>query len=175
MPSSTDATRRAVRYTMTVDDLVDGQRLLQRQFRQFGAALGAGIGIIGIALALTGNTTTGAPMIVLGLLDVALLLAGRPVERLGMRRRAAPLIGKDCEVRLTDSEVVFKNGATRGEIGWSDLTGIREDGHTVGLASGGALRLGIPKRAFDSEIDLAAFRREALARITAAQAGATAR
>jgi hypothetical protein len=159
---------------MTLDDLVDGQRLVQRQFRQFGAIFGAGMTIIGIGLAFTGDTVTGATLIVLGILDLALLLAGRPVERLGMRRRAAPLIGNDCEVKLTDSAVVFKNGATRGEIGWSDLTGIRQDAHTVGLASGGALRLGIPKRAFDSEADLAAFQTEAVARITAAQAGATA-
>jgi hypothetical protein len=161
-----------VRYMMTVDDLVDGQRLVQRPLRRFGAVLAAVLAIGGVALALMGDTVLGAVLIFDGILVLAILVAGRPAERFGMRRRAARLIGNECEVSLTDSVVTFRCGGTKGEIGWSDLTGIREDAHTLGFASGGVLRLGIPKRAFASEADLAAFRRRALARISSAQVGA---
>jgi YcxB-like protein len=161
----------SVQYTMTADDLVDGQRLAQRPFRRLVAGLGAVLCISGLGLILTGSAGLGAGLILLGSVDLAILAAGRPLERFGMRRRASPLIGSECEVSLTDGAVLFRNGGTKGQIPWSDLTGIAEDPHTLALASHGVLRLGIPKRAFDSDTALDAFRREAIARISVAQAG----
>jgi hypothetical protein len=164
----------SVQYTMTADDLVDGQRLAQRPFRRFAATLAAGLGIAGLGLMFSGSLGFGAGLILLGSLDLAILMAGRPLERFGMRRRASRLIGSECEVSLTGEAVLFRSGGTHGQIAWSDLTGIAEDPHTLALASGGVLRLGIPKRAFGSGADLDAFRREAIGRIAAAQAGAAA-
>ena len=159
-----------VQYTMTADDLVDGQRLAQRPFRRLVAALGVALSISGLGLFLSGTAGFGGGLVLLGLLDLAILVAGRPLERFGTRRRASRLIGSECEVSLTDGAVLFRNGGTNGQIAWSDLTGIAEDHYTLALASGGVLRLGIPKRAFHADADLDAFRREAVARISVAQA-----
>jgi YcxB-like protein len=160
----------SVQYTMTADDLVDGQRLAQRPFRRFEAAVGAVLGISGLGLILSGSPGLGGGLILLGSVDLAILAAGRPLERFWMRRRASPLIGSECEVSLTDDGVLFRHGGTNGHIAWSDLTRIAEDPRTLAFASGGVLRLGIPKRAFRSDADLDAFRREAIGRMAAAQA-----
>ncbi len=163
-----------VRYALTVDDLVDGQRLVQRRFRMFVALVGIVFAIAGVGIVVAGNIFLGGITIIYGVVDLAILQAGRPIERFGMRRRAARLIDSPSEVSLTGSAVHFRYGETTGEIAYSDLTGVREDAKTFGLASASALRLWIPKRAFGSEDTLTAFRQQVLASITAAKTGAAA-
>jgi hypothetical protein len=58
---------------------------------------------------------------------------------------------------------------SNGFIAWSSFTGTREDSRTFALVSGGITRLGIPKRAFRSRQEAAAFRDEAARRIEAAR------
>lgn len=157
-----------IRYTMTLDDLVDGSRLVQRSFRRFVTAIGAVVGIAGFALVLTSPGWLGFAMIGYGLLDLALIWV-RPLERLLMRRRVARLVGNECEVAVTESGLSFTQGGVQGEIAWSALTGISEDAKTLAVVSGGVARLGMPKRAFGSETNLAAFRKEITVRIEAAK------
>ncbi len=156
-----------IEYTMTLDDLVDGTRLVQRAFRRFVTAVGVIVGLTGISMVVTSPGWLGFAMIGYGLLDLAMIWT-RPLERLLMRRRVARLVGNECEVAVTASGLLFVNGGVHGEIGWSALTGIREDARTLAVVSGGVARLGIPKRAFGSEADLAAFRNEITSRIEAA-------
>ncbi len=161
-----------ISYTMTVDDLVDGGRLVQRPLRRFAIMLGVVACIAGAGLVLAGDRVLGAAAVIYGLLDLAIMVAGRPMERFAVRRRAGRLIGNECDVGLGARAVTFRNGGASGEIAWSELTGIREDARTIGLATGGALRLGIPKRAFASQAELATFRQQVSSRIEAGQTGA---
>jgi hypothetical protein len=86
-------------YTMTLDDLVDGSRLLQRSFRRFATVLGAGIGVAGVILALTSGGWLSVAMIGYGLLECGARLGATPrasaaeaasssVGRRGVRRRS---------------------------------------------------------------------------------------
>lgn len=157
-----------IHYTMTLDDLVDGNRLVQRAFRRFVTAVGVVVGLAGVALVLISPGWLGFAMIGYGLLDLALIWA-RPLERFLMRRRVARLVDNECAVAVTASGLSFVNGGVHGEVAWSALTGIREDARTLAVVSGGVARLGMPKRAFGSEADLAAFRNEITSRIEAAK------
>ncbi len=160
-----------IRYTMELDDLVDGSRLLQRSFRRFVTAIGVFVWMVGVVLVLTSPGWLGFALIGYGLLDLALIWL-RPFERFFMRRRVARLVGSRCEVALTEGGLYFMQGGVTGQIAWSALTGIREDAKTLAVVSGGVARLGMPKRAFGSEASLAAFRDEIRARIETAE-GAT--
>lgn len=155
-----------LRYTMTLDDLVDGARLVQRSFRRGATILGVVVAIAGVVV--VSDSSLGLAMIGYGVLDLALIWA-RPVERFLLRQRVARLIGNKCEIALTDDALRFRQGGVNGEIAWSALTGIREDARTLALVSGGVARMGIPKRAFGSEAHLAAFRRQVAAKIASAQ------
>ncbi|HEV8404143.1 MAG TPA: YcxB family protein [Candidatus Limnocylindrales bacterium] len=157
-----------IHYTMTLDDLVDGNRLVQRTFRRFVTAVGLIVGVLGVMLLVTSPGWLGVAMIGYGLLDLVLVWT-RPIERLLMGRRVARLVGNECEVAVAADGLSFADGGVRGEIAWSALTGLREDGRTLAVVSGGVARLGIPKRAFGSEADLAAFRTEVTSRIEAAK------
>ncbi len=157
----------AIRYVLTLDDLVDGNRFVLRTFR----LLVTGIGIVALAASAILWGSGGGPVVSVaalgyGVLDLALLWA-RPIERLLLRRRVARLVGNECEVAVTDQALAFRQAGMKGEFAWTDLTGVREDGRTIAVVSGGVTRMGIPKRVFGSAAELADFRRAVLARINA--------
>jgi hypothetical protein len=156
-----------LRYTMTLDDLVDGDRLVMKSFRRGVTVIGVLLIVLGVALVLSGEGTLGLPLVAIGLVDFALMWA-RPIERLLLRRRVARVIGDECEIGMTDDALTWTQGRTNGVIAWSAVTGVREDAHTLALISGGVVRMGLPKRAFGSDAEAALFREHVLAQIAAA-------
>ena len=157
-----------LRYAMTLDDLVDGNRFVSRPIRRFGTLMGAVVGTAGVAVLITSPGWLGLAMIVYGLLDLALLWF-RPLERLLLRRRVAQLVGNDCEVSVTEDALAFRQAGMTGEFAWSTLTGLREDSRTLAVVSGGVVRMGIPKRVFNSESEAVAFRQVLATKIADAQ------
>jgi hypothetical protein len=162
-----------LRYTMTLDDLVDGNRLVLKSFRRLVTIIGVLLIGAGVALVVSGSGTLGLPLVAIGLVDIALMWA-RPVERSLLRRRVARVIGDECEIGMTDDALTWKQGSTNGVIAWSALTGVREDAHTLALISGGVVRMGLPKRAFSSDAEVLLFRDQVLTQIAAAHPTATA-
>ena len=146
-----------VRWTMTLDDLVDGNRLLMGSFRRFVTSIGVAAVAVGIVLFFAVPGWLGPAAIAYGVLDLGLLWF-RPIERLALRRRVSKLIGEGCEVVASQDGLAFRQSGMDGNVAWSSLTGIREDSHTLAVMSGGVARLGIPKRAFASAEEARAFR-----------------
>ncbi len=158
-----------IRYTMTRDDLVDDIRFVQPALFRLVTAIGVVVGLAGVGFVfLISPAWLGFAMIGYGLLDLALVWL-RPMQRLLMRWRMARLDGDECEVEVTTSGLSFVNGGVKWEIAWSALTGIREDARILAVESRGVARLGIPKRAFASLVDLAAFRTQITSSIEAAK------
>ncbi len=146
-----------VRYTMTLDDLIDGNRLVQRSFRWFITAIGVVVGLAGVAVLIASPGWLGLALVGYGALDLALLWL-RPLEAALIRRRVASLVGDECEAAITEDGLAYVQGDSRVTFAWSALTALREDRRTLAVTSGGVVRMGIPKRAFESDTHLAAFR-----------------
>ncbi len=94
----------AIRYVLTLDDLVDGNRFVLRTFR----LLVTGIGIVALAASAILWGSGGGPVVSVaalgyGVLDLALLWA-RPIERLDTEERPERREGAPAGWRPPDVE-----------------------------------------------------------------------
>ena len=169
MPSSRTATPAdmIVRWTTTLDDLVDGSHLTASGLRRIVAIVGIVAIAWGVLIVLTGDRVFGIFLLAYGLLDFA-VIGFRPVERALIGRRVRHLVGRPCVVELSADAITIRQAGATGKLGWAALTGVREDGRTIALMTGRAVRFGIPKRAFATPEAAAAYRDEILRRIEAA-------
>lgn len=158
-----------VRWTMTLDDLVDGNWFVQRPLRLLATAIGVAAIAAGAVLTVAGPGWIGPAVIAYGFIDLALGWF-RPLQRLMLRRRVAALVGKPCEVVATNDGLAFRQPDSDATFAWSSLTRTMEDARTLAVVSGGVVRMGIPKRAFGSSQEAITFRDEIASRIKGAQA-----
>ena len=175
MPSPRSATPAdtIVRWTTTLDDLVDGSHLTASGLRRIVKVVGIVALAFGAFSIVAGDPGFGAFLVLYGLLDFT-VIGSRPVERVLISRRVRHLVGRPCVVEITADAVVIRQAGATGRLGWAALTGVREDAQTIALMTGRAVRFGIPKRAFATPEAAAAYRDEIVRRIDAA-AGAEAR
>jgi hypothetical protein len=156
------------RFTLTEQDLVDAARLSARPLFRLVAVLGGIVFVLGLALILAGVESSVAPAaVVAGPLAVVLARVGY-VSPWAVRRRAAALIGAECQLSVTDEGVAYRQPGISGEIRWSALTGTIEDARMLFLMQGGVHRFGLPKRVFGSAAALEAFRAAVSAGIASA-------
>lgn len=146
-------------FTVTLEDVRDSRRVQQRELVML-----AGSALIGIGLLvwwLAGNPGG----VILAVLGVLMFLEWQwPIfDRWFDRRRLS--VGSTCEVWLDETGIRWRQGRagafeTTGQLDWSYVTGIREDGRALVVMDGRAPRVGIPKSAFKSPESLTAFRNE---------------
>ena len=140
-----------VSFTITLDDLVDSQRLSSRKVAiASGALVAFGLGIFALGSAV------GLVAAVLALL--ALLEWRFPtVDRWLLRRRFAARIGAEVEFWTDERGIEYRQTGFSGHIDWATITSIKEDARSLTLMQGGLRLMGIPKRAFGSDDAAAAF------------------
>lgn len=144
---------------MTLDDLVDGVWFPMRSLRILVTAIGIAAVVGGALLTITRTGWIGPGAIAYGLVDLA-LVQFRPLQRLLLRRRVVALVGKTCEVVLSEHGLTYQQPDSNATFAWSSITGTKEDSHILAVVSGGVIRMGIPKRAFSSDQEAAEFRAE---------------
>jgi hypothetical protein len=163
----------AVRWTTTLDDMVDGTHLTAVTARRVMALVALGVMVWGALSIVTGDAGFGAFLLAYSAFSFG-MLAFRPLERALLGRRVRHLVDRPCVVSLTDDGLSIRQGDGSGTLPWNVITGVREDGRTLLLVSSRAGRFGIPKRAFASPEAAAAFRDEILRRAAEAEAVGTA-
>jgi hypothetical protein len=169
-PRSARNAPTAVRWTTTVDDLVDGSHLTAVGLRRI-------VSVLGVAALAWGLYTIVADDIAFGLFlaAYAALTVGmvywRPLERVIVGWQARPLVGRECEASITPAGVAVRQGSAVGVLVWRELTTVREDDRTVLVVAGKAARFSVPKRAFASPEDAAAFRDDVRAMISRPKSG----
>ncbi|MFN8628995.1 MAG: YcxB family protein [Chloroflexota bacterium] len=161
-----------VRWTTTLDDLVDGSHLTAVGLRRIVTVVGVLAVAWGVYTLVSGDVVFGLFLSAYAVLTLGMIYF-RPLERVIVGWQARPLLGRECEVATTAGGVAIRQGTARGVLAWVELTGIREDARTILLVAGRAARFGIPKRAFDSPAAADAFRDEVLARVAAAAEAAS--
>ena len=154
-----------VRWTTTLDDLVDSSHLMAGGLRRVVALVGVAAGAWGVLTIASGDVAFGVFLVGYGLVDLALVFV-RPVERALLGRRARHLVGRAWEVAATDDGLALRQAGATGTLGWAAITSIREDARTIVVVSGRSVRYGIPKRAFASPEAAAAFRDALVTRIS---------
>jgi hypothetical protein len=135
----------AINFTVSVDDIVDTQRLATRKY-----ALGAGLLslLLGLGIAVVVHP---AGLVVAALGGLTLLAwRFRLVDQWLIRRRAAARIGALCEVWLDDNGIAYRQAGLSGHIAWSAITRIIEDDRSLIFMQGGLAVMALPKRAFES-------------------------
>jgi hypothetical protein len=157
-----------IRWTTTLDDLVDGSHLTAVGLRRIVTVVGVLAVAWGVYTLVSGDVVFGLFLAAYAALTLGMIYF-RPLERVIVGWQARPLLGRECEVTLAAPGVAIRQGTARGTLAWRELTGIREDASTILLVAGRAARFGIPKRAFASPKDAEAFRDVVLARIAAAK------
>jgi len=158
---------RTVRWTTTLDDLVDGSHLTAATVRRVMAVAAVGAMAWGAISIATGDAGFGVFLIAYSVIAGA-MIGYRPVERALIARRVKPLVDRPCEVTLTVDGLAIRQGGGAGTLAWSVITSVREDSRTLLLVSSRDGRFGIPKRAFATPEAAAAFRDEVLRRVEAA-------
>jgi len=158
-----------VRWTTTLDDLVDGSHLTASGLRRIVATVGIVSLAFGAYSVVVGDLGFGVFLLAYGLLDLG-VIGFRPIERALIGRRVKHLVGRPCVVQMTEEALTIRQAGATGQLGWAALTGVREDARTIALMTGRAVRFGIPKRAFATPEDAATYRDELRARIEAAAA-----
>ena len=148
-----------VRWVTTVDDMVDGTHLTAVTARRVMAIVALGAMAWGALSIVTADAGFGAFLLAYSVIALA-MLGFRPLERLLLGRRVKHLVGRPCEVSLTDAGVAINQDGRSGALPWSAITSVSEDGRTLLLVSRTAGRFGIPKRAFATAEAAVAFRSE---------------
>jgi hypothetical protein len=140
-----------VMFTITLEDLVDSQRLSSRK-----VAIASGVLMLwGIGLAAVGVSVG----IVAAIIALLALLEWRfpTLDRWLLRRRFAARIGAVVEFWTDERGIEYRQTGFSGHIDWATITSIKEDDRTLKLMQGGITLMGIPKRAFGSPEAAAAF------------------
>lgn len=145
-----------VRYTITLDDFVTAQTSQMRRVIVTGTAIFLVVIALGAVLWGSGEAALGFGCAALGLLGLAMIHV-RPFRRGLMRRRVAPLVGQVSEITLTDEGIEVRQTSVHAQIAWDALTRVDETRSAVSVLSGGVTRLTIPKRAFATDAEAAAF------------------
>lgn len=153
---------RVVRFTLVADDIVDVQNFLQRPLFRVVTAIGLAVLVLGLfLLVLADRPLLAIGLIGYGALDLALVHA-RSVRRWAAARRGRRLIGTEFQYELVpELGLRWREAGGGGELLWSAFTEVREDARLLAFMAGGVLRATIPKRAFGTPAELAAFRDEA--------------
>ena len=140
-----------VTFTITLDDMIDDQRLSSRNAAILaGAMVLVGLGFLAVGI------VAGIAVVILGVL--ALVEWRFPVlDRWLLRRRTAARIGAECEFWTDERGIEYRQTGFSGHIDWDTITSIKEDDRTLKLMQGGITLMGIPKRAFGSREAVAAF------------------
>jgi hypothetical protein len=142
----------SIRFTITFDDMLAAQRLLSRKL-----ALGVGtvLILVGVGVVALGYFA-GLAVSILGLV---ILVEWRfpMIDRWILRRRAGVRVGSECELWTDQTGVAFRQTGLNGHFDWPTITAIREDDRSLILMQGASPLMGIPKRAFASSADAAAF------------------
>lgn len=147
------AEQHRVTFTIGLDDLTNGSHLMARRRIYVLAAGGAVVGLILLAL---GSQLEGVVILALSLLLLAIWRF--PVaDRWWFRRHASALIGNECEMWLDDTGVAYRQTGMEGHYAWEKINRIKEDDRTLLLMQGGIPLASIPKRAFASPQEQAAF------------------
>jgi hypothetical protein len=151
-----------VKFTLTVDDIVDSQSFLQRPLLLMATAIGAGALLVGLGLLVAGGSVAlGVAAIGYGLLDLG-LVHFRPIRRWIAKHRAGRIVGTEFTFELDpDDGLRWTESNGGGVLGWSAISDIREDSRLLAFMAGGVVRATIPKRAFATTLHMAAFRDEA--------------
>jgi hypothetical protein len=153
---------RVVRFTLVADDIVDVQNFLQRPLFRLITAIGLAALVLGLfLLVLADRPLLALGLIAYGTLDLALVHA-RSIRRWAAARRGRRLLGTAFQFELVPEHGLrWTETGGNGELRWSSLTELREDERLLAFMAGGVLRATIPKRAFETPAELAAFRDEA--------------
>jgi hypothetical protein len=167
-PRASAAAPDTIRWTTTVDDLVDGSHLTAVGLRRIVTVVGVLAVAWGVYTLVSGDVVFGIFLSAYAALTLGMIYF-RPLERVIVGWQARPLLGRECEVSVTAQGVAIRQGTARGTLAWRELTGIREDAQTILLVAGRAARFGIPKRAFASPEATGAFRDQVMARVAAAR------
>ena len=143
-----------VTFTITLDDMIDAQRLSSRRYAVLaGAMVLVGLGLLAVGI------VGGAVVVILGVL--ALVEWRFPIlDRWLLRRRVAARIGAECEFWTDERGIEYRQTGFSGHIDWDTITSIKEDDSSLSLMQGGITLMGIPKRAFGSSEAAAEFTAE---------------
>jgi hypothetical protein len=166
-PRASSAAPDTIRWTTTLDDLVDGSHLTAVGLRRIVTVVGVLAVAWGVYTLVSGDVIFGLFLSAYAGLTLGMIYF-RPLERVIVGWQARPLLGRACEVSMVPAGVAVRQGTAQGVLRWDGMTGIREDEGTLLLVSGKTARFGIPKRAFASQEAATAFRDEVLARVNAA-------
>lgn len=147
------AEQHRVTFTIGLDDLTNSSHLMSRKTIYVLAAGSAVVGLIFLAL---GSQLQGVVFVALSLLLLA-IWRFPVVDRWWFGRHASALIGNECEMWLDDTGVAYRQTGMEGHYAWAKINRIKEDDRTLVLMQGGIPLAVIPKRAFASPQEQAAF------------------
>jgi hypothetical protein len=153
-----------VRWTMTLDDLINTRRMLTRSVARTVGVMGLAAVAYSLVQAVSGPDAPSASWLAYSLLTLGTLalVASRPFQRFVIRRSVSALVGSACECTAAASGLAYRQAGATGVIEWSALTGVREDARTLLVMSGRSPRFSIPKRAFATSAETRAFRDQVL-------------
>jgi hypothetical protein len=141
-----------VRYTVTVDGLVDAARLAQSGTRNRILLLAAAAAVIGLVFLVLAPTGSGLLLVLFGIVMTLLLIVRAP-ERWFVSRRAGAVIGTPVRFVVDADGIEATTPGASGRLGWSALTDVRADERAVVFLSGRLLAswapadaLGAPER-----------------------------
>jgi hypothetical protein len=158
-----------VRYTVTVDGLVDAARLAQSGTRNRILLLAAAAAVIGLVFLVLAPTGSGLLLVLFGI-AMTLLLVIRAPERWFVRRRAGAVVGTPVLLVVDGEGIEAATPAATGRLAWSGLTEVRADERAVVFLSGRVLASWAPADALGSPERREAIVAFARARIAAARA-----
>jgi hypothetical protein len=137
----------SARYVITLDDVVDINRLLTRSLNRSlttGIALLCGVGAV--AAIIVGSVPTALALV---LIAVLMALSGRAsgLERWSVARQAREIVGVPCTVSVDHEGVGFQQGGVTARFAYSELTRFERDECAFLMLGRNHSRIGVPRRA----------------------------
>lgn len=158
-----------VRYTVSVDGLVDAARLAHSGTRNRILILAAAAALIGLVLLVLSPTGSGLMLVFFGVV-MTLLIVLRAPERWFVGRRAGAVIGTPVGLVVGVDGIEATTPGASGRLAWSGLTEVRADERAVVFLSGRLLASWAPADALGTRERREAIVAFARARIAAGRA-----
>jgi hypothetical protein len=137
-------------FTVTVDDVVDYLRVVQRTLNLIGLALGAGMVVLGICITVIyGSVVDGAVPVLLGL-ATAFAAQTRYFDAWRVRRNARSILGTNALLEFDDNGLSSRMATGQGSVPWATVTSTKSSGRTLVFMRDRLTLAWLPTRVFSS-------------------------
>ena len=138
----------SVHYVITLDDVIDINRLLTRGLsRRLTTVIATICGIGAVAAVIVGSVPTAVALILIAVV-MALSGRGQGIERWFVAGQARGIVGVPCTVSADRGGVGFQQGGVTARLEYSELTRFDQDERAFVMLGRSNTRVGVPRRAF---------------------------